>query len=317
MLPPLRERGDDIVELGRTFLERACPEYGLPAKTLAAEACARLRAYPWPGNVRELANVMERVALLADATTVSVAMLGLAPPPAPAGLPAARDAAAGAHLFAALEETGWNISLTARRLDVTRNTVRARIARHELRPGVAPARLPRIEAPPLPPPATAEAAPVAAPAALAADAPARANRAVRPLRWVSRRVTFVRVVVSAGRGDDSYVWSRLVEAFVDKLATFGGRLAGLSPTALLAVFGAEPMEDASRRAAHAAIVMATAVEHARRDDPEVPACGSRSTPTRSSSRRPATASRSTPMPSAGRWSCSTRWPRWPGTTPSR
>ena len=72
------------------------------------------------------------------------------------------------------------------------------------------------------------------------------------------------------RRDDSYGWSRLAESFVDKLEAFGGRLVGLSPTGLLAVFGAEPMEDVSRRAAHAAIVMAAAAERARRESPEVP-----------------------------------------------
>src|SRR5688572_13309555 len=65
-LPPLRERGSDIVVLAEAFLERACREYGLPPKTLDTDARARLRAYPWPGNVRELVNVMERVALLTD-----------------------------------------------------------------------------------------------------------------------------------------------------------------------------------------------------------------------------------------------------------
>ena len=65
-LPPLRERGGDILVLAQTFLERACREYGLPPKKLDADARARLRAYAWPGNVRELANVMERVALLTD-----------------------------------------------------------------------------------------------------------------------------------------------------------------------------------------------------------------------------------------------------------
>jgi tetratricopeptide (TPR) repeat protein/MoxR-like ATPase len=271
-LPPLRERGDDIVALARTFLERACREYGLPAKTLAPEACTRLLAHPWPGNVRELANVMERVALLADATTVSAAMLGLGAPPA-APPPAGGDTEARDQLHSVLEETGWNISLTARRLGVTRNTVRARIARHDLRPGVgpAPARAPRPEAAPLPPPDATAAAPRPPSPSLSAAPPAGPARPLRPLRWVSRRVTFLRAVAATGSGDESYGWSRLVEAFVDKLETFGGRLAGLSPTGLLAVFGAEPMEDASRRAAHAAIVMAGAAERARRDDPDVPA----------------------------------------------
>ncbi|HEU5322163.1 MAG TPA: sigma 54-interacting transcriptional regulator, partial [Methylomirabilota bacterium] len=69
-LPPLRERGDDVLTLAAHFLARAAADYGLPAKTLAEDARAALRAYPWPGNVRELANLMERVTLLGAATTV-------------------------------------------------------------------------------------------------------------------------------------------------------------------------------------------------------------------------------------------------------
>jgi len=275
-LPPLRERGGDILVLAQTFLERACREYGLPPKKLDTDARARLRAYAWPGNVRELANVMERVALLTDAATVSAGMLELGPgrisAVAPsAGAPAPLTAAdvARDQLLAALEDTGWNISVSARRLGLTRNTVRARIARYELRsPGLPPhPDLPEPE--PLPPSPALPAEPPKNPAPGEA-APSAPRRPVRPLRWTSRRLTFLRVRAVGERRDDSYGWSRLAESFVDKLEAFGGRLAGLSPMGLLAVFGAEPMEDVSRRAAHAAIVMASAAERARRESPEVP-----------------------------------------------
>ncbi|MBB4127313.1 DNA-binding NtrC family response regulator [Xanthomonas translucens] len=59
-LPPLRERGDDIVLLAQHFLE----EGASAARTLSAAAQARLRAYPWPGNVRELRNAMQRCQVL-------------------------------------------------------------------------------------------------------------------------------------------------------------------------------------------------------------------------------------------------------------
>ena len=55
-LPPLRERGEDILRLAEHFLRRACEDYGLPLKTLTGEARATLLGYPWPGNVRELAT---------------------------------------------------------------------------------------------------------------------------------------------------------------------------------------------------------------------------------------------------------------------
>lgn len=76
-LPPLRDRGQDVVLLARHFLSRACRDYGVRMKTLAGDAEAALLAYGWPGNVRELANVMERVVLLSDCDQVTTATLDL------------------------------------------------------------------------------------------------------------------------------------------------------------------------------------------------------------------------------------------------
>jgi transcriptional regulator with PAS, ATPase and Fis domain len=58
-LPPLRERGADILAVARHYLARASTDYGLPPKALDADARAVLLAYAWPGNVRELANVSQ------------------------------------------------------------------------------------------------------------------------------------------------------------------------------------------------------------------------------------------------------------------
>ena len=76
-LPPLRERQGDILLLAEHFLGRACADYGLLPKTLAADARAALVAYRWPGNIRELINTMERVALLTEASVVTADVLGL------------------------------------------------------------------------------------------------------------------------------------------------------------------------------------------------------------------------------------------------
>ncbi len=65
-LPPLRERGDDIVLLAQHFLEDGAGA----ARTLSAAAQARLRAYPWPGNVRELRNAMQRCQVLVRTPTI-------------------------------------------------------------------------------------------------------------------------------------------------------------------------------------------------------------------------------------------------------
>src|SRR5207245_11726779 len=76
-VPPLRERGDDVLFLADHFLARACAEYGLPPKTFTPDARAALLGYRWPGNVRELSNVIERVTLLAEEPEVTAEPLGL------------------------------------------------------------------------------------------------------------------------------------------------------------------------------------------------------------------------------------------------
>src|SRR5262245_35037086 len=76
-LPPLRERGKDVLLLANHFLARACDDYGLERRVLSPSTEARLQAYPWPGNIRELFNVIERVALLAQAPVVTPDMLQL------------------------------------------------------------------------------------------------------------------------------------------------------------------------------------------------------------------------------------------------
>src|SRR5256884_3420651 len=85
-LPPLRERGADIVRLAEHFLKRACADYGISERRLSDPAHAALLRYPWPGNVRELANLMERLALLDADGEISASALGLpeahAPEPA-------------------------------------------------------------------------------------------------------------------------------------------------------------------------------------------------------------------------------------------
>jgi two-component system, NtrC family, response regulator AtoC len=66
LLPPLRERGDDIRLLADHCIAKGAREHGWRVKTIAKETLELLRAYPWPGNVRQLCNVMERALAMAD-----------------------------------------------------------------------------------------------------------------------------------------------------------------------------------------------------------------------------------------------------------
>jgi DNA-binding NtrC family response regulator len=64
VIPPLRERRDEILPLARRFVDEACALVARPAPAIDASAAAALEAHPWPGNVRELRNVMERAVVL-------------------------------------------------------------------------------------------------------------------------------------------------------------------------------------------------------------------------------------------------------------
>jgi DNA-binding NtrC family response regulator len=76
-VPPLRERGEDVVLLANHFAAQLGRELRKREATLSDEALAALRAHPWPGNVRELENAIERACILADSAVLTPADLGL------------------------------------------------------------------------------------------------------------------------------------------------------------------------------------------------------------------------------------------------
>ena len=63
-VPPLRERGDDIIQLAQDFLDKTTQDFGREPMTLTRGQANKLRQYDWPGNVRELKNVIERAVIL-------------------------------------------------------------------------------------------------------------------------------------------------------------------------------------------------------------------------------------------------------------
>src|SRR5262245_44484771 len=253
-VPPLRERGRDVILLAERFLARACQEYGLPAKRLTEDAEARLQTYHWPGNVRELTNVIERVALLTEGDSATAEMLGLAVTPdaldARAAPTASAEEVAREHLRTTLERTGWNISRTAAALGLSRNTVRDRIERFQLRSGDSSrAPVPPARSSPEPRDPIAERA-----AATVSDATPRAT-ATSPaaIRWERRPVTFLRATLVLASEDDLPDTSRTLELIVGKIQTFGGRVEEIGQSSVDATFGAEALDDAPRRAANGAL----------------------------------------------------------------
>jgi transcriptional regulator with GAF, ATPase, and Fis domain len=69
-VPPLRRRGDDVVQLAVHFLEQVCRDFGRSCPQLTQVQAAALRAYAWPGNIRELKNVIERAVILSTGDTL-------------------------------------------------------------------------------------------------------------------------------------------------------------------------------------------------------------------------------------------------------
>jgi len=277
-MPPLRERGRDILLLAEHFLKRACAEYHLPQRTLAPDGRAALQAYRWPGNIRELSNVIERVALLSEAPLVTAKMLQLPDVPLSQPREAARPdeaislaTAVGTverdHLLEALTQTNWNITRAAAGLGISRDTLRYRIQKHSLHPPGSLQRRRRGASGPKTP----------APAVTAPEAPALAVVTGAPgtvpvptgVRWERRRLTLLRAALAAPPESDSPLYaSRALEVLVDKVRNFGGRVEELSPTGIVAAFGLEPVEDAPRRAAHVAMAIQKAAERARRGGTE-------------------------------------------------
>jgi two-component system nitrogen regulation response regulator NtrX len=137
-VPPLRERGDDVVVLARHFVGDVAREYGRRLKVLSPESEAVLRAFRWPGNVRELRNVIERVMIMVPGETITatdLAFLGVTapahlrpgsepmPPASLAPLYTARDDWEREYIRVALAANDGNISRTADVLGVERSNL--------------------------------------------------------------------------------------------------------------------------------------------------------------------------------------------------
>jgi DNA-binding NtrC family response regulator len=124
VLPPLRERGADVVLLAEAFLARLAAHYSLPTPVLDAAARSALAAHPWPGNVRELRNAIERALVLSPPGEIALDDL-LAPGPRrePAGalpFPAPLATIIRAAALETLARVGGNKSEAARRLGISR-----------------------------------------------------------------------------------------------------------------------------------------------------------------------------------------------------
>jgi len=131
-LPPLRERGDDLLLLVNHFRARYGRDLERPAPSFSDETLHRLAAYHWPGNVRELENLVQRLVLLAEGERIEPA--DLPPTLRPAlDLPRRLDRSLAEHeadyIRAVLASVGGNKTRAAAILGIDRKTLREKIGR--------------------------------------------------------------------------------------------------------------------------------------------------------------------------------------------
>ncbi len=145
MLPPLRDRAEDLPVLAYHFLRKAEAKVNKKVERISAEALDVLRRYAWPGNLRELENIIERAVVLATDRTIEPLHLplhlqsgsGLLAIP-PEGLLAARERIAREFerqaILRLLAETRGNISVAARLARTTRRNFHRLLLKHHIDP---------------------------------------------------------------------------------------------------------------------------------------------------------------------------------------
>ena len=144
-LPPLRERGEDVVLLANHVLKKLTHKYSLPERRFTETGLDALRKYRWPGNVRELAHVVERALLVSDEIEIGPSALGLeiSSVPIRVGDDGRLDVEfpeRGVDLEEierqlierALALTEWNVTEAARKLGIGREALRYRIQKYRL-----------------------------------------------------------------------------------------------------------------------------------------------------------------------------------------
>jgi DNA-binding NtrC family response regulator len=138
-LPPLRERGEDVVLLAHRFLDRSAGSVSRTFDGFSPGALDALRRYPWPGNVGELENAVERAVVVERGATIGVESLCIgAPAPLaaerPGRQPSALIEAERRHVLGVLESAQWDRVRSAAALEVGPEDLEALIAKHGLKP---------------------------------------------------------------------------------------------------------------------------------------------------------------------------------------
>jgi len=138
-LPPLRERGDDVLLLARHFLHEFADKYQTDTEELSKAARQKLQAYHWPGNVRELRHTLERAVIMSEGPVLAPDDFSFSPP---LQAPAQQDEMEldtlnlndieQAAVRRALSKHGGNISRAAEELSISRKALYRRIEKYGL-----------------------------------------------------------------------------------------------------------------------------------------------------------------------------------------
>jgi two-component system NtrC family response regulator len=136
-LPPLRDRGGDVIQLAEHLATAFSKELKKPPKKFSKAALEAIRRYAWPGNVRELQNRVKRAIVLAEGTFISPAELELETPngdveAAGSTLKEAKETLEREIIANALRENNGNISKTAKALGISRPTLYDLMSRYGL-----------------------------------------------------------------------------------------------------------------------------------------------------------------------------------------
>jgi DNA-binding NtrC family response regulator len=136
LIPPLRQRREDVPLLVEAFVERLAVEMKKRLDGVSPDAMSALMAHDWPGNVRELRNVLERGAVVATGAVIQLVDLGL--PTKAEALPRAGTLASleeveKRHVAAVLAHTGGNVSQSARILGIDRVTLYNKMRKYGIR----------------------------------------------------------------------------------------------------------------------------------------------------------------------------------------
>jgi two-component system, NtrC family, response regulator AtoC len=142
-MPPLRDRGKDIIILAKYFADQTARRYGFENVRFSDEALQTIMEYPWPGNVREMKHLIERAVLLNSGGELSSAALGLTSRNFSESTDKSTtsnsdivdmtlESAEYTLIKQALEKANGNVSKAARELDITRMALRYRMKRYNL-----------------------------------------------------------------------------------------------------------------------------------------------------------------------------------------